>query len=101
MSHMSNKLDPRMQNVHMNNLKRPPTGYLYFCRQIRSQLKQAGTDLTTKELMGHIANQWSKLTPDQKARYDLQAGDDRAQFNQQFSDFRRKMDIDEENGDDT
>ena len=38
---------------------------------------------------------------DEKYQYDIQAGDERANNNQQYTDFRRVNDIDERDGDDT
>lgn len=48
-----------------------------------------------------IGREWAKLSSDEKNEYDLRAGDDRAHYNMEFNEFKRKMDIDEKDGDDT
>ena len=70
-----------MQNVKMNNLKKPMSGYMIFCKNMRQQIKDSGQDLTVKETMKYIGSCWRKLSIEDKTRYDLMAGDDRAKHN--------------------
>jgi len=56
--------------------------------------------MTVGETMKMIGREWQKLSFDEKAQWDLKAGDERAHQNQEYTEFRRKMDIDENNGDD-
>jgi protoporphyrinogen oxidase len=70
-----------MQNVKMNKLKRPMTGYMMFCKKMRDKIKATGQDFTVKETMKTIGREWSKLSVEEKTRYDLLAGDDRAKLN--------------------
>ena len=77
------------------------TGYMMFAKTIKQRVKNNKQDLTTKELMRLISKEWSMLSPDEKFGFDQKAGDDRAHQNQEFTEFRRKMDIDGNEFDDS
>jgi hypothetical protein len=46
--------------------KRPPSAYLFFQNEVRSQLKAAHPFTPHHELLGMISKQWSTMTPEQK-----------------------------------
>lgn len=50
--------------------------------------------------MRYVSTEWSKLTLEQKNRYDIDAGDERAYQNQQWTEHRRRMNFEPEDGND-
>ena len=46
--------------------KRPPSSYLLFQNEVRSELKRTHPGMPNNELLGMIAKQWSEMTQDEK-----------------------------------
>lgn len=46
--------------------KRPPSSYLLFQNEVRSELKKTHPGMPNNELLGMIAKQWSEMTQDEK-----------------------------------
>ncbi|KAI0733389.1 HMG-box [Fomitopsis betulina] len=50
--------------------KRPPSSYLLFQNEVRSELKKTHPGMPNNELLGMIAKQWSEMTQDEKEKYE-------------------------------
>ncbi|KAI0706943.1 HMG-box, partial [Cerioporus squamosus] len=53
-----------------NAPKRPPSSYLLFQNEVRSELKAQNPGLRNNELLGAIAKKWSEMPQEQKDEYE-------------------------------
>ncbi|EPT03167.1 hypothetical protein FOMPIDRAFT_1116461 [Fomitopsis schrenkii] len=50
--------------------KRPPSSYLLFQNEVRSELKKTHPGMPNNELLGMIAKQWSEMSQGEKEKYE-------------------------------
>jgi len=50
--------------------KRPPSSYLLFQNEVRSELKKTHPGMPNNELLGMIAKQWSEMSQEDKEKYE-------------------------------
>ncbi|KZT74464.1 HMG-box [Daedalea quercina L-15889] len=50
--------------------KRPPSSYLLFQNEVRSELKKTHPGMPNNELLGMIAKQWAEMSQEDKEKYE-------------------------------
>ena len=58
---------PKIEKVEKPKSNRPKSAYINFCTLDRARIKATCPDLGPKELMKKIAEEWNKLSVDEKA----------------------------------
>jgi structure-specific recognition protein 1 len=83
-----------------NAPKRGLSAYMYFNQEKRSQLKEENPDLSFGDLGKLVGQKYKAMTPEEKAKYDKMAKDDKERYVREMKAYKSKEKPKEEPDDD-
>ena len=54
-----------------NAPKKPLSGYMLYCKQMRQQVTDENPELKSKEIVSKIASMWRELSDEEKAQFKV------------------------------
>lgn len=60
--------------------KRPLSGYMYFCKDARADVKTDNPEMSPKDITKELGRLWKELSDEEKAPYEESASSDKTRF---------------------
>jgi hypothetical protein len=84
-------LEEITKSVESSKKKKGISGYIYFCKEKRGQVKESNTELSTKEITRELGRIWTQLDKDSKEEYNSKA----RQFNDETKVVEEREEVEE------
>jgi hypothetical protein len=78
--------------------KKNKSGYLFFCQEMRSVVKEENPDMKTNEIMAELGARWKELKenePEEVKKYMEMAGEDKTRYEQEMKNYVPSADEEE------
>jgi hypothetical protein len=76
--------DSENNEVQIQTLKKPITGYIHFCNDVRKSVKEENSNLSPKEILSKLGELWQQIKNDggdEYKKYLKMAEDDKTRYN--------------------
>ena len=70
-----------------NAPKRPKTGFLYFCDEYRSKIKEENKDLHMCDVMKELGKLWGTYNDEQKETYNLKYREAHGEYEEKMEEY--------------
>ena len=74
-----------------NAPKRPKTGFLYFCDEFRSKIKDENMDLNMCDVMKELGKLWGTYSDEQKEKYNLKYREAHGEYEEKMEEYNMTM----------
>lgn len=67
------------------------TGFLCFAKEMRERMKKENPKLQCSELMRLIGIEWTRMSQEEKKKYDMLALKDTERYEEDFINYKKRM----------
>ena len=89
----SNTFDQRLAQQGTSVPKRPLTGFQMYLREMREKMKKENPKLPMSEFMKYVSVEWTRMSQEEKKRYDRMVEKDRQRFDDEYHEYQRNLNL--------
>ena len=71
--------------------KRPLTGFQMYLREMREKMKKENPKLVMAEFMKMVSVEWTRMSQDEKKRYERLVEKDRQRYDEEFLEYKKTL----------